>query len=586
MSALPVGGRHAVRTELRPDALVPVGERERTPARTIESIPERPDAFLAYLNEHAYPEGRRFLDARNRRGLASLSRPGGARRLTLTLFSGPSGADCTVILPDARQTVKMTPGQTSVVSFDRAAGPRRRAADRRRVRIFPSVRSRSGVNRQPWARLPGSGRTRVSPGRCRYGQRSRFAGYAIVAVVVCLGCSSAPSGPPPALACPSADPGRVARTTTLCRSRSRRRSPQARSPFRRRVRRRAGRSSPSARRPSAVPRPRRRASLSCTLQRDRFASTSPREDEDARVRRQHHLRLRAALSAGAVAASDGRRRAAELRGRTRCRPEPVSRRAADMLRDRYTAQQPIVVNAGLPGEFVNDSETRRRFTRTLNENAPEVLLLQEGINDLHASASTAFQRTQGIARLVDALRGMASTRAAGGCRSFSATLLPQRPNGCRAYAIPPRGDEDLITPTNDQIRAMAAAEHLDLIDLDALFAGQLDTLLAQDGLHPSDAGYSAIAKAFFDAIRQKFGSRCRGGRHQPEPHWSEPAIGRHHARPHARHATSTASKQRGQRRADATPTELPPIGPIDRFARRQDARGSVTPRRRTASGGR
>ena len=50
---------------------------------------------------------------------------------------------------------------------------------------------------------------------------------------------------------------------------------------------------------------------------------------------------------------------------------------------------------------------------------------------------------------------------------------------------------------------MAAAEHLDLIDLNALFAGQLDTLLGQDGLHPSDAGYSAIANAFYNAIKEK-----------------------------------------------------------------------------------
>ena len=36
-----------------------------------------------------------------------------------------------------------------------------------------------------------------------------------------------------------------------------------------------------------------------------------------------------------------------------------------LLRDRYTAQSPTVFNAGVAGEYVNDSETRRRFTRTL-----------------------------------------------------------------------------------------------------------------------------------------------------------------------------------------------------------------------------
>ena len=110
-------GRHAVRAELKPDALVPVGEREATPARAIESIPDHPGAYIAYLNEHAYPEGGVFWTRGT--GVASLLvAPGGARRIGLTLFSGPSGADCTVILSGARQTVKMTPGQTSTLSFD------------------------------------------------------------------------------------------------------------------------------------------------------------------------------------------------------------------------------------------------------------------------------------------------------------------------------------------------------------------------------------------------------------------------------------------------------------------------------------
>lgn len=175
-----------------------------------------------------------------------------------------------------------------------------------------------------------------------------------------------------------------------------------------------------------------------------------------------------------------------------------------MLRDRYTAQAPTVFNAGLAGEFANDSQTRMRFTRALNEQNPEIVLLQEGINDLHVFELFGIPAGQGIRGVVEALRLMSVEARGRGMQVFLGTLLPERPNGCRAFAIPPRGSVDLITPTNDQIRAMAAAEHLDLIDLEALFAGQVDTLLAQDGLHPSDAGYSAIAKAFFDAIKQKF----------------------------------------------------------------------------------
>jgi lysophospholipase L1-like esterase len=175
-----------------------------------------------------------------------------------------------------------------------------------------------------------------------------------------------------------------------------------------------------------------------------------------------------------------------------------------MLQARYTAQSPTVFNGGLPGEYANDSETRRRFTRTLNERNPEIVLLQEGINDLHVFALYGIPPSQGIRGVVEALRGMSLEARGRGMQVFLGTLLPERPNGCRAFAIPPKNEADLITPTNDQIRAMAAAEHLDLIDLNALFSGQLDTLLGQDGLHPSEAGYSAIANAFYNAIKEKY----------------------------------------------------------------------------------
>ena len=174
-----------------------------------------------------------------------------------------------------------------------------------------------------------------------------------------------------------------------------------------------------------------------------------------------------------------------------------------MLRSRYTAQTPVVVNAGLAGEAANDGDTRRRFTRALNENSPEILLLQEGINDLHSFDFYGIPHNLGIERLVRALQDMSNEARGRGIRVFIGTLLPQKPNGCRAFAIPPRGAVDLITPTNNQIRSMAAAQSLDLVDLHALMQPQLDTLIGQDGLHPTVAGYTAMAQAFFDAIRQK-----------------------------------------------------------------------------------
>ena len=174
-----------------------------------------------------------------------------------------------------------------------------------------------------------------------------------------------------------------------------------------------------------------------------------------------------------------------------------------LLKERYTAQSPTVFNAGVAGEYVTESTTQQRYTRLLNEQNPEVVLLQEGINDLHVLASYSIPPAEGARLVVEALRSLSIEARGRGMRVFLGTLLPQRPNGCRAFGIPPKADTDLITPTNDRIRAMAAAEGFDLVDLFAVFNGQTTDFLAQDGLHPSDAGYAALGRAFFDAIKQK-----------------------------------------------------------------------------------
>jgi hypothetical protein len=108
--------RHALKAELDPQAVVAPREREPALPRLIEAIPEHPGAYIGYTNEHAYPEGGVFWTRGTGRAEVFVA-PGGARRLIFTLFSGPSGADCTVILSGESQTVKTTPGQTSSVSF-------------------------------------------------------------------------------------------------------------------------------------------------------------------------------------------------------------------------------------------------------------------------------------------------------------------------------------------------------------------------------------------------------------------------------------------------------------------------------------
>ncbi len=88
-----------------------------------------------------------------------------------------------------------------------------------------------------------------------------------------------------------------------------------------------------------------------------------------------------------------------------------------------------------------------------------------------------------------------------GIRVFLGTVLPQRANACRAYDFCD-GVNDTVA-TNAKLRAMANAEGATVVDLYGAFDGQTSTLLALDGLHPNEAGYTKMAEAFFSAIRQQ-----------------------------------------------------------------------------------
>lgn len=167
---------------------------------------------------------------------------------------------------------------------------------------------------------------------------------------------------------------------------------------------------------------------------------------------------------------------------------PVSLRG--LLARRYTAQSIVVVNAGLGGERAT-TDGRLRLPSVLTRERPEVLLLQEGVNDLNSLGAA------GIPNLITALRSMVRDAKSRGVRVFLGTLLPQRPGGSRAHSY------ELIPSTNDLIRSLAAAEGADLVDLYQGFGGVAGSLIGDDGLHPNTAGYEKMAEIFFDALRGK-----------------------------------------------------------------------------------
>jgi lysophospholipase L1-like esterase len=167
-----------------------------------------------------------------------------------------------------------------------------------------------------------------------------------------------------------------------------------------------------------------------------------------------------------------------------------------MMSERYRTQSPSVRNEGNPGECVSPASCSpdglTRFPAVLASDSPEVLLLQEGVNDINGG------RTAGMLRAIDGLRTMIGTARGRGVMVFLGTLLPERAGACRGYA------PDIIPTANDQIRALAASENVDLVDLYAAFGPTApETYIGPDGLHPTVAGYQLMAQTFFDAIRKK-----------------------------------------------------------------------------------
>jgi lysophospholipase L1-like esterase len=153
---------------------------------------------------------------------------------------------------------------------------------------------------------------------------------------------------------------------------------------------------------------------------------------------------------------------------------------------------PIPPGDGVPSCTTSGGGVARLPGAIANDN-PQVLLLLEGVNDLGSGDPAA------IAPMVNALRTMIDEARIRQVKVFLATLTPTRAGGTpqqRGTAALP-----LIAPADAQIRQLAAAEGVVLVDLYQGFGGSPDPYIDTDGLHPNATGYQKIADIFFDAIR-------------------------------------------------------------------------------------
>jgi lysophospholipase L1-like esterase len=164
-----------------------------------------------------------------------------------------------------------------------------------------------------------------------------------------------------------------------------------------------------------------------------------------------------------------------------------------LLTARYTAQTIMVANAGLAGERVTETNpsTRSRFGRALSEAKPELVILLEGANDINNLPDDVTN----VSPIVGALEDLVRDAQGRGAQVIVATLPPQRPGNPNTYHY------TLVPKYNNEVKTMAGKKGATMVDLNTMVPL---SLIGQDGLHPTEAGYEMMAGIFFDAIRGKY----------------------------------------------------------------------------------
>lgn len=165
-----------------------------------------------------------------------------------------------------------------------------------------------------------------------------------------------------------------------------------------------------------------------------------------------------------------------------------------LLKERYTSQVPVVINLGRAGETAANDADRLRETLTIGP-VPEVLLLMEGSNEM-----TSGEDGQ-IAQIIPSLEAdIRVARARGVKEIMLATFPPARSGRLGTYVL------RNLTTVNQQIRNLASQQGVFLVDLYAAMAGQENSLVGDDGLHLTVAGYRKMAETFMTSIRTAFES--------------------------------------------------------------------------------
>jgi lysophospholipase L1-like esterase len=158
------------------------------------------------------------------------------------------------------------------------------------------------------------------------------------------------------------------------------------------------------------------------------------------------------------------------------------------LTSTYTSQKPLVLVDAERGR--TSGAVLIRLPGDLMAYRPDALLLFAGLNDLPADPGGAIANLRNCITLAKGF-GVKEVFISNMLPNFNSTLEP------------------LLGSFNAQIRALAAAEHVVLVDNFAAFmaVGDYRTLIHPADLnhvHPTAAGYQVIADTFLAAIQSRF----------------------------------------------------------------------------------
>lgn len=171
-------------------------------------------------------------------------------------------------------------------------------------------------------------------------------------------------------------------------------------------------------------------------------------------------------------------------------PESYTVALRGLFASTYPAQSITLSSEGAGGELATLGGLDR-FPIVLGTDQPQVVLLQEGTNDLNDVAADA----PSVRNLISALSTMVGLARKQGATVILSTIPPLSPSQ------PGSSKVDLA---NSMIRAMATNDVI-VVDLFAALGGDpAGALIGPDGIHLTAQGYQVMANLFFSAIRQKF----------------------------------------------------------------------------------